>query len=140
MLAVNSLEPNGSIDAESDETPIVATAARGSSPPPVVTLHKAPQNAQIAAKLLAVGFDPLDFSQPGGTNAAYFAKERNLAEEWRLQYGAGVLEIDIPLSEYVARLQEHEQPYPDGSGRTEVLVPHADFDVLNRATRRLYPF
>jgi hypothetical protein len=106
---------------------------------PVVTLYKAPLNVQIAAKLLALGFDPLDFSQTGGSNAAYLSRERSLAEEWNFQYGAGVLEVDVPISEYVARLQRHEQPYPDGSGRTEVIVPHADFDVLNCALRRLLP-
>jgi intein/homing endonuclease len=99
------------------------------------TIYKAPQHG-MGEKLLKEGFRPDDFSDPGGDNLAYFAKERELAEEYARYYKDGVLEVDIPEDIYNQRIKKHERLY-QGGPLTEIPIPHEDFDVLNNANRRL---
>jgi hypothetical protein len=102
-----------------------------------VMLYKAPQNATIAARLLTVGFTAADFSQPGGDNSAYLAKnDKSLADEYAYHYGAGVLEISVPEDEYNKNLQQYEYLY-QGGPQIEVVVPHSAFPILNKYPRRL---
>jgi hypothetical protein len=72
---------------------------------------------------------------PGGDNMAYFWKGKGLADVYALHYGEGVLEVMVPKDVYRLRLQGHEQLY-QGGPHVELPVPHADFDVLNKAIRR----
>jgi hypothetical protein len=68
---------------------------------------------------------------------AYFAKQRELAEQYAKLYGEGVLEVDIPKSVYDARIRPHEVPYLSDPKLIEIPVPHSAFDVLNAAISRL---
>lgn len=65
----------------------------------------------------------------------FFAKERELAEDFAHHYGEGVIELRVPKSTYDARLKQHEYPY-QGGPNTELPVPHAEFDVINSAERK----
>jgi hypothetical protein len=104
-----------------------------------VKLYKAPQNAAIAARLLTVGFTVADFSQPGGDDSAYLAKDdKSLADAYAFHYGAGVLEVTVPEDEYNANLRRYEHLY-QGGPQIEVVVPHSAFPILNRYPRRLLP-
>ncbi|NJL81621.1 MAG: hypothetical protein HC917_27925 [Richelia sp. SM2_1_7] len=100
-----------------------------------VTIYKAPQSG-VGEKLVKYGFFPEDFSEPGGDNLAYFAKERELAEEYEKYYQDGILEVDIQKGIYNARIKKHERLY-QGGPLHEIPIPHQDFDVLNSAIRRL---
>jgi hypothetical protein len=100
------------------------------------SIFKAPQPGK-AQKQLTEGYHPEDFSSPGGDNRAYFAKDRGLADEYAQHYGEGVLEVEVPKDVYDARLRKHETPY-QGGPRIELPIPHEDFDVLNRSTRKLH--
>jgi hypothetical protein len=95
---------------------------------------KAPQPG-IGRKLLQQGFDPADFSMPGGDDRAYMWKGKGLAADYARHYGEGILEVMVPKDLYQLRLQGHERPY-QGGPHIEVPVPHADFDVLNNSIRR----
>ncbi|MBZ8181188.1 RHS repeat domain-containing protein [Oscillatoria salina] len=101
----------------------------------IVTIYKAPQPG-MGQKLLTQGFHPEDFSDPGGDNLAYFAKQKSLADEYAQYYDEGVLEVDIKKDTYDARIKQHERPYQGGPS-IEIPIPHEDFDVLNNAIRRL---
>jgi hypothetical protein len=95
---------------------------------------KAPQPG-IGRKLLQQGFNPADFSMPGGDDRAYMWKGKGLSDDYALHYGEGILEVMVPKDLYQLRLQGHERPY-QGGPHIEVPVPHADFDVLNNSIRR----
>ena len=97
-------------------------------------IFKAPQPGK-GQKQLKDGFDPADFAE--GDQRAYFAKQRELAEEYAKHYGDGVLEVEIPKDVYDARIRPHEVPY-QGGPQVELPIPHKDFDVLNDAQRRLH--
>lgn len=97
---------------------------------------KAPQYG-MGQILLRRGFDPADFSMPGGDDRAYLWKGKGLSEDYALHYGEGVLEIMVPKDIYDARLRRHERLYQTGP-HVEVPVPHGDFDVLNNSIRRLH--
>ncbi len=105
-----------------------------------VTIYKAPQTG-MGQKLLQYGFHSVDFSDPEdpytqANNAAYFAKERVLAEKYERFYHDGILEVDIKKDIYNARIKQYEKPY-EGGPLTEIPIPTKDFDVLNSAIRRL---
>ena len=95
---------------------------------------KAPQPG-LGRKLLQQGFDPADYSMPGGDNRAYMWKGKGLSDHYALHYGEGILEVMVPKELYQLRLRPHERPY-QGGPHIEVPVPHADFDVLNNSIRR----
>ncbi len=97
------------------------------------SIFKAPQPG-LARKQLTQGYHPEDFSMPGGDNRAYFAKDKDLADEFALHYGEGVIEVKVPRSVYESRLKRHEQLYQVGP-HIELPIPHEDFDVLNQAER-----
>lgn len=97
-------------------------------------IYKAPQPGK-GQKQLREGFDPADFAE--GDQRAYFARQRELAEEYARHYGDGVLEVEIPKDVYDARIRPHEVPY-QGGPQIELPIPHKDFDVLNEAQRRLH--
>jgi hypothetical protein len=67
------------------------------------TIYKAPQRG-MGKKLLKEGFHPEDFSDPGGDNLSYFAKEKELADIYAKHYGEGILEVDIPKDIYDLRM------------------------------------
>jgi mannitol/fructose-specific phosphotransferase system IIA component (Ntr-type) len=86
---------------------------------------------------LLEGFRQEDFSMPGGDNAAYFARQTELAQQFAEHYGEGVLEVQIRQDVYNARLLQYEKLYQNGP-YTELAIPHSEFDVLNDAIRILH--
>jgi RHS repeat-associated protein len=99
-----------------------------------VSIWKAPQRGK-GQRQLEHGYSPTDFCE--GDRCAYFAKERNLAEEYARHYGEGVIEIRVPKDIYEARIKQYEYPYQGGS-HTELAIPHSEFEVLNNSTRELH--
>ncbi len=99
------------------------------------SIFKAPQPGK-GQKLLVDGFHPHDFAE--GDLRAYFAKERQLAEEYATHYGQSVLEVQIPNAIYDARIRPLEVPYISDPRFIEIPIPHSEFDVLNNAIRRLH--
>jgi hypothetical protein len=95
---------------------------------------QAPQPG-LGRKLLLHGFDPADFSMPGGDDRAYLWKGKGLSDDYALHYGEGILEVMVRKDLYELRLRCHEHPYQRGP-HIEVPVPHADFAVLNSSTSR----
>jgi hypothetical protein len=100
------------------------------------SIFKAPQPDKAQTQLLE-GYEPQDFSMPGGDDRAYFAKDKSLADEFAQHYGEGVIEVVILRSLYNARLKKHEQLYQEGP-EVELPIPHEDFDVLNNSVRKLH--
>ncbi|WTO35381.1 hypothetical protein OG399_13825 [Streptomyces achromogenes] len=64
----------------------------------------------------------------------YFAKERQLAEMYAKHYGEGVIEIQIPMREYLERFSRHEHPY-EGGPLTELEIPNTVVEELNQYPR-----
>ena len=100
------------------------------------SIYKAPEFGK-SQKQLIEGYLPDDFSSPGGDHRAYFAKDRSLADEYALHYGDGVIEVEVPMEAYDARLRKYESFY-QGGPRIELPIPHEDFDVLNSSTRKFH--
>ena len=94
------------IPPTTERTPLPVAAP----PDETQSIFKAPQPG-TARKQLTEGYDPHDFSLPGGDNRAYFAKDKGLADEFAQHYGEGVIEIEVPTSVYEGRLKKHEQLY-----------------------------
>jgi hypothetical protein len=84
------------------------------------------------------GYRAEDF--PGGPDdpymngLVYFAKERQLAEMYAKHYGEGVIEIQIPMREYLERFSRHEHPY-EGGPLTELEIPNTVVEELNQYPR-----
>jgi len=95
-----------------------------------VSIWKAPQRGKGQYQL-EKGYSPADFCE--GDQCTYFAKERSLAEEYARHYGEGVIEIRIPKEVYDTRLKQYEYPYY--GDRTEIVIPHSEFDILNNSER-----
>ncbi len=95
---------------------------------------KAPQPG-VGRKLFQQGFDPADFSMPGGDDRAYMWKGKGLSDDYALHYAEGILEVMVLKDLFRLRLQCHEQLY-QGGPHIEIRVPHADFDVLNNSIKR----
>jgi len=95
-----------------------------------LSIWKAPQRGK-GQHQLEKGYSPADFCE--GDQCAYFAKERSLAEEYARHYGEGVIEIRISKEVYDTRLKQYEYSYE--GGRTEIVIPHSEFEVLNNAVR-----
>ena len=100
----------------------------------VETIFKAPQRGK-GAHLLENGFHPKDFAD--GDQLAYFAKQRELAEDYARNYGDGILEVDIPKTLYDNRIKPLEKAYLSDPRLTEIPIPHSEFEILNSAIRRL---
>lgn len=96
-----------------------------------VSIFKAPQRGKGASQYQN-GYNTKNFCD--GDQCAYFAKERSLAEDYAKHYGDGVIELKIPKDVYNSRMKQHEYLY-QGGPRTELAVPHSEFDVLNSAER-----
>jgi hypothetical protein len=99
-----------------------------------VSIYKAPQPGK-GANQYENGFNKTDFCD--GDQCAYFAKEKSLSDEYAKHYGDGVIELKIPTDVYNSRMKQHEHLY-QGGPRTELPVPHSEFDVLNSAERILH--
>lgn len=95
---------------------------------------KAPQPGN-GCKLLQWGFDPADFSLPGGDDRAYVRKGKGLSDDYAMHYGEGILEVMVSKDLYSLRLECYERLY-QGGPHIEIPVPHADFYVLNNSIRR----
>jgi hypothetical protein len=94
-----------------------------------VSIWKAPQKGKGKYQCNQ-GYWPEDFSEIGGDDRAYFAKEKSLAQEYARHYGEGVIEVKVLKAVYDNRLKQYEQLY-QGGPRTELPIPHSEFDVLN---------
>jgi hypothetical protein len=100
----------------------------------VETIFKAPQPGK-GTHQLENGFHPKDFAN--GDQLAYFAKQRELAEDYARNYGDGILEVDIPRTLYDKRIKPLEKAYLSDPSLTEIPIPHSEFEILNSAIRRL---
>ncbi|GAA0466283.1 putative T7SS-secreted protein [Streptomyces sp. NPDC046215] len=84
------------------------------------------------------GYLEKDF--PGGPHdpyadgKAYFAKDRELAENYAKHYGEGVIEVRIPTTEYAQHFQKFEYPY-EGGPLTELPIPNKHLEKLNEYPR-----
>jgi len=96
-----------------------------------VSIFKAPQRGKGASQYQN-GYNAKDFCDDD--QCAYFAKERSLAEDYAKHYGDGVIELKIPKDVYNSKMKQHEYLY-QGGPRTELPVPHSEFDVINSAER-----
>jgi RHS repeat-associated protein len=104
------------------------------------SIYKAPQ-AGKGQKQLTEGYHADDFpATQGNDGKACFAKEKSIADEYAPHgpYGEGVIEVQVPKDVYDARLRQYEEPY-HGGPRTQLPIPHKEFDVLNNSPRRLHP-
>ncbi|MGZ3142267.1 LamG-like jellyroll fold domain-containing protein [Lentzea chajnantorensis] len=71
-------------------------------------------------------------SDPDGF--AYFTTDQELAIKYALERRSGVLQVKVPLADYVQHFQQFEKTY-DGGPHTELPVPNTMFDLLNSYKR-----
>ncbi|MFE7115104.1 hypothetical protein ACFU99_06725 [Streptomyces sp. NPDC057654] len=77
---------------------------------------------------------PGDPHNPYMDGTAYFAKERELANNYANHYGDGVIEVRIPADKYAEHFKKHEYPY-EGGPLTEVTIPNTEVEKLNEYPR-----
>ncbi|MER5929828.1 putative T7SS-secreted protein [Streptomyces sp. NPDC002054] len=103
-----------------------------------VPIYKAPQRNQGETQEL-LGFLKENF--PGGQDdpylngLVYFAKQRELADVYAKHYGEGVIEVRIPVAEYLAQYQKYERSY-EGGPLTELEIPNSVVEDLNQYWRK----
>ncbi|MER6131189.1 DUF6531 domain-containing protein [Streptomyces sp. NPDC001815] len=73
-----------------------------------------------------------DYIYPNGR--VYFAKERHIADKYAKAYGEGVVEIEIPKSEYAEKYQKYERNYEGGPDK-ELEIPNDVVEGLNQYPR-----
>ncbi|WP_258564836.1 putative T7SS-secreted protein [Streptomyces sp. WELS2] len=106
-------------------------------PDEVQSIYKAPQRGRGDYQE-QYGYRAEDF--PGGPDdpymngLVYFAKERQLAEMYANHYGEGVIEIQVPIKDYLERFARHEHPY-EGGPLTELEIPNTVIEELNQYPR-----
>lgn len=104
----------------------------------VVPLFKAPQRGN-GRRQYENGYRADDF--PGGPHdpymdgKAYFAKEQELADNYAKHYKEGVIEVQVPRSEYDQTFRQYEKPY-EGGPLTEVEIPNTEVEKLNDFPRK----
>ncbi len=109
----------------------------------VVRLYKAPQRG-LGRHQYENGYLPEDF--PGGDNhpsgfdgRAYFAKDdfEVPLTKYAKFYGEGVIEVSVPVEDYVRLFRKYERLY-EGGPAVEVPIPHEGMKHLNEYERRWY--
>jgi hypothetical protein len=109
-----------------------------------IIIYKVPQPSK-GEKLLEEGFQTADFpdNPPFMDGNCYFAgpQDRSIAEEYRQNYGEGILEVSIDEEIYNRLFAPHEYRYDekDGYERMEVVIPQRLFPILNQFPRILKP-
>ncbi|WP_051362846.1 RHS repeat-associated core domain-containing protein [Amycolatopsis thermoflava] len=122
--------------------PLGLTAADGCGPDTpdgdgdeYVPLYKAPQRG-LGQQQYEHGYRADDYGGTGPWAAgAFFARDRELADTYAGHYGEGVIEIQVPASDYADRFEPFEQPY-QGGPLTEVEIPASRVEELNQYPRK----
>ena len=100
-----------------------------------IPLYKAPPRGG-GQRMSDSGFRASDYpGRPGEVpdGFAYFANDRELADQFARHYGEGVIEVQIPRAAYLRKFQQFEAPY-QGGPLTELPIPARLVEQLN-----LYP-
>src|SRR5471032_1330630 len=102
---------------------------------PLVSLWKAPQYG-TARRLLENGFSANDYPGfPGEIpdGRAYFAAQLELAKEYAVCYGDGIIEVRILKDDFERHFKRFEIPYQN-TGFVQIAIPNGSLTLLNALT------
>jgi|ERR1043165_6813704 hypothetical protein len=103
----------------------------------LISPWKAPRQ-KLVRTFMARSFDPKYFRGAPGQffdGKAYFAKQRELADEYERYYGGGVIEVQMESEDYRVRFQCFEEQY-QATNWLQIAVPRDFLELFNRMTVR----